>query len=198
MIAIIDYGAGNANSVKNALDYLKAKSEIVTTPEKLRKAERIILPGVGAFGFTMDSLREKRLEEPLKEAIASQKPFLGICVGLQILFDESEENPGIRGLSIFEGKVKKFRKGKVPQIGWNKIFPFPSASFKKKVFKEGYAYFVNSYYAVPADKSVIAATTAYHAPFASAIQQGNVTAAQFHLEKSGTFGIETLRRWLSC
>ncbi|HIH92152.1 TPA: imidazole glycerol phosphate synthase subunit HisH [Candidatus Woesearchaeota archaeon] len=193
MIAIVDYGAGNVNSVKNALDHLGVQSVIVTTPEELLKAKRIILPGVGAFGFMMDKLREKGLETPIKNAITAGTPLLGICVGIQVLFEESEENPGVRGLGIFRGKVLKFRKGKVPQIGWNRVHP-P----KEGIFMEGYAYFVNSYYVVPTNKKIIAATTDYHGKFASAVQSGNVTAVQFHLEKSGDFGLETLRRWLSC
>lgn len=193
MIAIIDYGAGNASSVKNALDFLGAEAIVTDNPEKILEADRIIFPGVGAFGFMMESLREKGLEEPIKKCIGTGKQFFGICLGLQALFEESEESKGIKGLGIFKGKIVKFRKGKVPQIGWNKIEPV-----KKGLFEEGYAYFVNSYYPLPEDKSIVAAETDYFGKFASCIQKENIVAVQFHPEKSGNFGMEILRRWLKC
>lgn len=192
MIAIIDYGAGNLVSVKNALDYLGVASQITSNPKDIEQAERIILPGVGSFGFMMESLRRLKLEEPLKKALISEKPYFGICLGLQALFEYSEESPGIKGLSIFKGKVVKFKQGKIPQIGWNKIEP------KNGLFTEGFVYFVNSYYAIPEDKEIIIATTEYFGDFASAIQFKNITAVQFHPEKSGEFGLELLRRWLKC
>ena len=190
MIAIIDYGSGNLNSVKNALDYLKIESKIVSTPKEIEDAKRIILPGVGSFGFMMKNLREKGLEEPIKRAIETGKPFLGICLGMQALFEESEESPGIKGLGIFKGRVVKFRKGKVPQVGWNKIIPM-----KNGIFREGYVYFVNSYYVIPKSKNIIVTTTDYFGKFASSVQYKNITAVQFHPEKSGDFGLELLRRW---
>lgn len=193
MIAIIDFGAGNLRSVKNALDYLKADSRITDNPDEITKAERLILPGDGSFGFMMKELRKKKLIKPIKESIMSGKPFLGICLGLQVLFEESEESPGIKGLGIFKGNVVKFKRGKVPQIGWNRIEPKG-----KNIFSEGYAYFVNSYYTVPQDQSIIAATTGYYGKFTSAVSYENVTAVQFHPEKSGNFGLEILRKWLQC
>lgn len=193
MIAIIDYGAGNLNSVKNALDYLGVYSEITDSAKEIEKADRIILPGVGSFGFMMNNLGKKKLTDPIKTAIRNNTPFLGICLGLQALFEESEESPGIRGLGIFKGRVVEFVKGKIPQIGWNKIIPA-----KKGIFREDYVYFVNSYYIVPKDKRIIAAKTDYFGEFVSAVQYKNVTAMQFHPEKSGDFGIEILRRWLKC
>ena len=137
MIAIVDYGAGNLKSVKNALDYLKVDGKITDKPEEIRKADRLILPGDGSFGYMMENLEKKNLINPIKSFIKSGKPFLGICLGLQGLFDESEESPGVKGLSIFKGKVVKFRKGKVPQIGWNKVI-----SKKKSIFKDDFMYFV--------------------------------------------------------
>ena len=193
MIAIIDYGAGNLRSVKNALDYFKAGSIITDKPKDVINADGLILPGDGSFGFLMDSLKKKELIIPIKNFIKSGKPFLGICLGLQALFEESEESPGIKGLGLLKGKVIKFQKGKIPQIGWNKIIPA-----KNNIFMEGYVYFVNSYYAVPKDKSAIASETDYFGKFASAIQCKNITAMQFHPERSGKFGIELLRRWLQC
>lgn len=192
MIAIIDYGAGNLVSVKNALDYLGVASKITSNAEDIEKAERIILPGVGSFGFMMKSLRKLKLEQPLKEALLKGKPYLGICLGMQALFEKSEESPGIAGLSIFKGKVVKFEQGKIPQIGWNNIKP------RKSLFKDGFVYFVNSYYPVPEDKEIIATTTDYFGDFASAVQKDNITAMQFHPEKSGEFGLDLIRRWLQC
>jgi len=141
----------------------------------------------------MKNLRKRGLINPIKNFIKSGKPFLGICLGLQALFEESEESPGIKGLSIFKGNVVKFRKGKVPQIGWNRLI------FKNNgIFKNDYMYFVNSYHVVPEDCSIIAAMTDYDGNFASAIESSKVTAMQFHPEKSGKAGIELLRRWLKC
>src|SRR3989339_1873833 len=171
MIAIIDYGAGNLKSVKNVLDYLNLDSIISDNPRDILKADRLILPGDGSFGYMMENLEKKWLVNPIKNFIKSGKPFLGICLGLQGLFEESEESPKVKGLSIFNGKVIKFREGKVPQIGWNKIFPKQNG-----IFKEDFMYFVNSYYIVPKDKYIIAATTDYNGNFVSVIQSGNITA----------------------
>ena len=146
MIAIIDYGAGNLKSVKNALDYLNVGSRITDKASDILKADRLILPGDGSFGYAMKNLKKKNLVKSIKQFIAEGKPFLGICLGLQILFEESEESPEVKGLGVFKGKVVKFRKGKVPQTGWNKIIPK-----KKNIFKEDFMYFVNSYYVVPKD-----------------------------------------------
>ena len=193
MIAIIDYGAGNLKSVKNALDYLNVGSRITDKASDILKADRLILPGDGSFGYAMKNLKKKNLVKSIKQFIAEGKPFLGICLGLQILFEESEESPEVKGLGVFKGKVVKFRKGKVPQTGWNKIIPK-----KKNIFKEDFMYFVNSYYVVPKDDSIIAAMSDYNGNFASAIQSNNVTAMQFHPEKSGKAGIELIKRWLKC
>ena len=192
MIAIIDYGAGNLVSVKNALDYLGVASKITSDAEDIERAERIILPGVGSFGFMMGSLRKLKLEEPLKKSLLKGKPYLGICLGLQALFEESEESAGIAGLAILRGKVVRFKQGKIPQVGWNTIKP------EKSLFKEGFVYFVNSYYPVPEDKEIIATTTDYFGDFVSAVQKDNITAMQFHPEKSGEFGLDLIRRWLQC
>ena len=193
MIAIIDYGAGNLKSVKNALDYLNVDNMIADKPKDILKADMLILPGDGSFGYMMENLEKKGLVNLIKNFIKSGKPFLGICLGLQGLFEESEESPKVKGLSIFKGKVVKFRKGKVPQIGWNKIF-----TKQKNIFREDFMYFVNSYYVVPKDNSIIATVTDYNGNFVSAIKSNNVTAMQFHPEKSGKAGIELLKRWLTC
>ena len=191
MIVIIDYGAGNLKSVKNTLDYLEVDSTITDKAREISQADRLVLPGDGSFGFMMESLNAKRLITPIKKFIRSGKPFLGICLGMQALFEESEESPGIKGLCVFKGKVVKFRNGKVPQIGWNNI-----TSIKKGIFRNDFMYFVNSYFAVPREKEIIAAASFYYVDFASAIQSDNITAMQFHPEKSGKQGIELLKRWL--
>jgi len=193
MIAIIDYGAGNLNSVKNALDYLEASSWIAKKPGEVKAADAIILPGVGSFGYMMKRLREVKLDIALKNRILDGTPFLGICLGMQVLFEKSEESPGVAGLCIFPGFVKRFRKGKVPQIGWNRIKPV-----KKSILQESDMYFVNSYYAVPKQRAIIAASSNYYKSFPSAIQSKNITAVQFHPEKSGTEGLKLLARWLKC
>lgn len=193
MIGIIDYGAGNLQSVKNALDKLGAESRIIENPDELSKLDRIILPGVGSFGYMMDNIRKKGLEDPIKKEIAKGKPLLGICLGLQVLFEESEESPNVKGLCIFKGKVVKFKQGKVPQVGWNEIIPT-----QEGIFEKGFAYFVNSYYVVPEDENIISVLTDYNGDFCSAVTKGKITAVQFHPEKSGEFGLDILRRWLKC
>jgi len=191
MIAIIDYGAGNVSSVKNALDFLNVKSIITSEKHEIEAADKLILPGVGSFGPTIRGMRKNKLDEVIKNQIVNGKPYLGICIGFQILFDSSEEDPNEKGLGILKGKVVKFKNGKVPQIGWNKIIP------KNNFFTEDYFYFVNSYYVIPNNNELIAATTDYHVNFASAIKKDNITAVQFHLEKSGKAGLKLLERWLN-
>ncbi|MBI3034277.1 imidazole glycerol phosphate synthase subunit HisH [Candidatus Woesearchaeota archaeon] len=193
MICIVDCGTGNLSSIKNALDFLGASSKITSNPGEIQEARMIILPGVGAFGYFMGRLREKKLEIPIKKAISEGKPFLGICLGLQVLFEESQESKGVRGLGILKGRVMRFTQGKVPQIGWNKIIPTNPG-----IFEEGFAYYVNSYYAEPADRTLIAAVSNYYGDFPCAIRQGNITAVQFHPEKSGKYGLELMKRVLEC
>jgi len=199
MIAIIDYGAGNIKSIKNALDYLGAKSKITDKAKDILEADKVVFPGVGSFGDVMATLKKKKLIMPIETAIKKGKPFLGICVGLQVLFESSEENPKVKGFGILKGDIVRFRKGKIPHIGWNRIkVKRDTLRIKKRIFKEDYFYFVNSYYVKPKDKSIIAATANYYGEFVSAIQYRNITAVQFHPEKSGKQGLDTLRRWLEC
>ena len=190
MIAIIDYGSGNIQSVKNALDSLGEISTITSSPQEVEKADKVIFPGVGSFGFAMKRLEQTGLDKAILESIKQNKPFLGICLGLQLLLESSDESPEIKGLSVLKGKCLKFQNGKVPQIGWNEIIPTPNS-----IFKRGYAYFVNSYYVVPDEKSIISTTSYYNGQFTSSIQSKNITAVQFHPEKSGDFGLEFLKRW---
>lgn len=190
----MDYGAGNLFSLQNAMGCLKAESLVTDSGRIIAMAERIILPGVGSFGFLMENLRNRELIEPLKQAISSGKPFLGICLGMQALFEESEESPGIKGLGMLKGKVRRFTMGKIPHIGWNMIIPAKPSS----LFSAGFAYFAHSYYPVPEDKEATTATTDYYGNFTSGIIDKNIAAVQFHPEKSGEFGMELLRRWLIC
>ncbi len=192
MIAIIDYGAGNLKSVENAFRFLGEETKIMNSAEEILAADRIVFPGVGSFGAMMKNLQEKNLETPIKQAISKGTPFLGICLGLQVLFDESEESPGVKGLSIFKGKVKKFREGKVPEVGWNKI-----ESKNQELLENGYYYFVNSYYVEPEEKIALS-TANYFREFVSSVQKENVLGVQFHPEKSGEQGIKFLERWLKC
>jgi len=183
MIAIID--SGNAGSVENALRYLRIDCKVTDIPEDVLAADRVILPGVGSFGGVMKKLEEKKLDTAIKKSIMQGKKFLGICIGMQVLFEKSEESEGVKGLCVLKGKVVKFNQGKVPQIGWNKA-------------NDRYMYFVNSYYAIPDDKSIVTARSEYFAEFASIIKKENISAVQFHPEKSGKDGLELLRRWAEC
>jgi imidazole glycerol phosphate synthase glutamine amidotransferase subunit len=148
---------------------------------------------VGAFGSMMKNLRSKRLDKAIVKVIWEGKPFLGICLGLQALFENSEESEGVAGLAVFKGEVVRFKKGKVPQIGWNNL-----KVKREGLLRSGFYYFANSYYAVPEDERIVSGTTDYFGEFASAIQYRNITAVQFHPEKSGKSGMEFLARWLKC
>lgn len=192
MIGIIDYGAGNLLSVKNALNYLGFESKYIRSADEFDSIEKLILPGVGSFGYCMTNIRQQDLEEPILEYIKLGKPFLGICIGMQLLFEKSEESPGIDGMAVFEGKVRQFTKGKVPQIGWNNIQPTSDCNLEP-----GYTYFVNSYYADPDDEEIVCATANYHIDFPAAVGKDNVFATQFHPEKSGDVGMNFLRSWLN-
>ncbi len=190
---IVDYEAGNLRSVANMLSYLDVPFEITSDGEKILNASRIIFPGQGHFAQAMNNLEKKGLVPVIHNACKKGIPFLGICIGLQILFEKSEEAPGVNGLGILEGEVKKFTKGKIPQIGWNKVVPVKG----NNTFKEDYFYYVNSYYVVPKDENIIAAYTDYNGKFCAAVQNGNITAVQFHPEKSSEAGLTFFKNWLN-
>lgn len=196
MIAVIDYGAGNLHSVKNALDYLGAESVITSSSTEILKADKVILPGVGSFGDAMRRLEEKKLTESIKRAADGTKPFLGICLGLQLLFESSEESPGVDGLGIFKGSVVKIPEHglKIPHMGWNNI----SLTKKSRILPQNkpYVYFVHSYYINAQDKSDVSAYTEYGERLDVAVERGNVFATQFHPEKSGEVGLGILKRFL--
>ena len=200
IVALIDYGAGNLRSVANALNELGITPRIVADAAGLEGATHLVLPGVGSFGDCMARLEERGLVSALRERIAAGMPYLGICLGYQILFEESEETPGVAGHGIFAGKVKRFEQQsglKIPHMGWNSVIPAtPDRSCWKGLGAEPYFYYVHSYFPAPADPSIIAATTTYGADtFAGAIRSGTIFACQFHPEKSQNAGIRLLRNY---
>lgn len=198
MIAIIDYGAGNLQSVKKALDYIGAKSEITYDKQKIAAASHVILPGVGSFGDAMDMIRQRGLEESIRQAASGEKPFLGICLGLQLLFERSEESPGVQGLGIFEGEIARIPSGgglKVPHMGWNSVTLQQSDGIFRSIPTDSYFYFVHSYYLKNAPQQLVAATTQYGVEIQCAVQRGLVAATQFHPEKSSEAGLTLLKNF---
>lgn len=203
MIVVIDYGMGNLHSVRKALEVAGGRVKVSSRAEDISKADKIVFPGVGSFGEAMKELNRRKLTRPIKDAIAGGKPFLGLCLGLQLLFKRSEEAPGVKGLGVLDGDVKRFRtKGlKVPHMGWNQIVQrtAPSAernAILKNVPKGSYMYFVHSYYVKPKDKKVVLTKTSYGIDFVSGIRKGNVYAFQFHPEKSQALGLKILRNFV--
>ncbi|MEO0190443.1 MAG: imidazole glycerol phosphate synthase subunit HisH [candidate division WOR-3 bacterium] len=195
MIGIIDYGAGNIHSVKNALDFLKFKSCIIKEPKDMRSVDRIILPGVGAFGFAVERLQQTGLFESIIEWLKDNRPFLGICLGMQLLFESSEESKKIEGFGIFKGYVKRFNINKVPQIGWNNIDILkksPLLGFRENPF----FYFLHSYYVNTTEKDLIIGVTEYGVKYPSIINRNNIYGVQFHPEKSGKNGLRILKNWV--
>lgn len=198
MIAVVDYDAGNVKSVEKAIEKLGAKHVLTSDPEEIRKADAVILPGVGNFGDCVNNLKERGLDTVLKEYAASGKPFLGICVGLQLLFDESEESPGVKGLGILSGKIKKFPASadlKVPQIGWNDIIE-SKGRLLEGIDRGTYFYFVHSFYLESSDPSIVTSKTEYGVTYDSSVEKGNVFATQFHPEKSSDAGLKVLSNFL--
>ena len=199
MIAIIDYDAGNMKSVEKALDYLGAEYIVTRNEEELRLADKLILPGVGAFGDAMQKLNSYGLTDVIKELVGAGKPILGICLGLQLMFEESEESPGVEGLSLMPGSIVRFDDLfglKIPQIGWNSLdFPKKSKLFEG-IEAGSYVYFVHSYYLKAKDESIVAATCEYGNHVHAAVESGNVFACQFHPEKSSDVGLHILRNYI--
>ena len=193
-IAIIDYGMGNLHSAAKALEKVGAQVKVTSDPELVRQADKVILPGVGAFGDCMKNLNERELAPVIHEVIAAGKPFLGICVGLQLLFEGSEEDPGIAGLGIFKGLVRKITAPglKIPHMGWNNLEYRTSSSLFQGLPPAAYVYFVHSYHAVPTDESCITAVTDYGGQVTAAVGRGLVQAVQFHPEKSSAVGLKIL------
>ncbi len=191
-ITLLDYGAGNLKSVTNILEFLNCEYIVTDKKEDIINAEKIIMPGQGHFGQFMGALKNTGLAECLVEKIKSGTPFLGICLGIQVLFEESAEAPGVRGLGIFPGRCERFTKGKIPQIGWNRL----KTTGNNSVLSDDYVYFVNSYHVVPDDKGIISAYANYYDDFVASIEHENVFAFQFHPEKSGKVGQGILKKWV--
>ncbi|MCQ2524272.1 MAG: imidazole glycerol phosphate synthase subunit HisH [Lachnospiraceae bacterium] len=200
MIAIIDYDAGNIRSVEKALAYLGEEAVLTRDKETILKADKAILPGVGNFKDAMVRIREYGLDEVIHEFVASKKPFLGICLGLQLMFEESEESPGEKGLCLLEGKCTKIpatEELKVPQIGWNSLeFPKESKLFKG-IEPGSYVYFVHSYYLKAKNFSDVAATAEYGVTIHAAVEKDNIYACQFHPEKSSDVGLKIIKNFIS-
>ena len=197
-IVIIDYGMGNVHSVQNALTFLGFDSNISSNPEDIQKADVLVFPGVGAFGQGMEELNKRSLVEPIKAYIESKKPFLGICLGIQLLFETSEEAPAVKGLGILKGKVVCFNAPglKIPHMGWNSLEIKKTDPIFKDINEKEYFYFVHSYYPVPDDENIIAATTEYGSEFCSMVIKENIVAMQFHPEKSQKAGLKLLQNFL--
>lgn len=200
MLAIIDYDAGNIKSVVNAFKFLGTDALVTRDPKEIMKADRVILPGVGAFGDAMRKLEEYKLTEVIRDVAGSGTPFMGICLGLQLLFDSSDESEGVSGLGILRGKIKRIPDNgvlKVPQIGWNSLtYPNKGRLFKG-IDEDSYVYFVHSYYLDADDKSIVTATTEYGTTIDASVEKDNVFACQFHPEKSAEVGMEILKNFLS-
>ena len=194
MIAIVDYDAGNIRSVENALNSLGLENVVTDDAAVIRGADRVILPGVGAFGDAMKKLSDRGLTEVIRE-VAATKPFMGICLGLQLLFEESEEAPGVPGLGILPGKIVRIPEGggrKIPHIGWNDLSMPKESPLFAGVPAGSYVYFVHSYYLQAGELSDVAATTEYGVTIHAAVQRGKLCACQFHPEKSGDVGMKIL------
>ncbi len=195
MISILDYGAGNLRSVQNTLAELGAEFELIRDSEGLRQAGKIILPGVGHFGQMMRALDQMQVRDALLERIHAGVPFLGICLGLQALFQSSEEAPGVRGLGIFDGEIRRFPVGaRVPHMGWNEIVPQPNSKLLRHFVPHPYLYFAHSFYA-PLNAAT-AATCHYMLPYTAALESNNIYGVQFHPEKSGALGLRIVRNFV--
>ena len=200
MIAIIDYGMGNIHSVNKALQIFGAKTVVTNKAKDIRASKKVVLPGVGAFEDAMLELKKQGLISALTEQIRNKKPFLGICLGMQLLFEESEEARGVRGLGILRGRVKRFvnkRGFKIPHMGWNQLRIKNECPLLRDIPDDSYVYFCHSYYPQAKDKSVMAASTDYGIDFACCVWQDNVYGVQFHPEKSQAVGLKILENFVN-
>ncbi|MGC1273585.1 MAG: imidazole glycerol phosphate synthase subunit HisH [Planctomycetaceae bacterium] len=198
MITIVDYGMGNLRSVQKAFERIGAEAVIASTPREVAAAEQLVLPGVGAFRDAIAELRRADLVAPILDHIGAGRPFLGICLGLQMLFDVSEEGGEYEGLGVVPGRVRRFPDEpgfKVPHMGWNRLKRDTDCAVFAGIPPEAHFYFVHSYHVVPDDGAVVAATTDYIIPFVSAIAKGNLFAVQFHPEKSQRHGLQILKNF---
>lgn len=200
MIAIVDYGAGNLQSVKKALDFIGAKPIITGNAAEIASASHVILPGVGSFGDAMHCMEKSGLVEAVRGAALSGRPFLGICLGMHLLFSGSEESPGVAGLGVLPGKIVKIPDSpgqKVPHMGWNSLHLTQTEGIFRGVPEDSYVYFVHSYYLQAERPEDVAATTEYAVNIHAAVQRGNLCATQFHPEKSSDVGLQLLRNFVA-
>ena len=200
MISIIDYDAGNIKSVEKALQFLGQEVVITDDRDVIMSSDKVILPGVGAFGDAMEKLRSRNLEGVIHDFVDKGRPFLGICLGLQLMFKESEESPGVTGLGLLDGRIIRIPSSeelKVPQIGWNDIRINPKSKLLAGLGEHPYVYFVHSYYLQAEHEEDVAATTEYGVTIHAAVEKGNVMATQFHPEKSSDVGLQILRNFIA-
>ena len=199
MIAIIDYDAGNIKSVEKAMHLLGQEVVVTRDRESILKADKVILPGVGAFGDAMSKIRQYNLEEVIHEVVEKGTPFLGICLGLQLLFERSDETPGVEGLHLLDGTIRRIPAApglKIPHIGWNDLtFPNKGRLFRG-IEEHSYVYFVHSFYLEAADSSIVTATTEYGARIHASVEKDNIFACQFHPEKSSRIGLKILQNFV--
>ena len=198
MIGIIDYDAGNIKSVEKALDYLGEKSMVTRDPQELLAADKVILPGVGSFGDAMENLKKYGLVPVIKKIVGDQIPFLGICLGLQLLFESSEESPGVDGLGILRGKIKKIPPAqglKIPHMGWNSLELQNNGRLFRGIPQDTYVYFVHSYYLEAEEPEIVKAVTRYGTCIHASVEKENVFACQFHPEKSSRMGLKILENF---
>ena len=198
MIAVIDYGAGNIQSVVKALRFIGCEPVLTSDPDVLDRADAAVLPGVGSFGDAMQQLHARGLVEPIRRFAASGKPFLGICLGLQLLFESSEESPGVEGLGILKGKILRIPDApglKIPHMGWNSLTLREREGIFRSCSNAPYVYFVHSYY-LKAEEDIVTARTEYGVSIDASVEKGNVFACQFHPEKSSETGLSILRNFI--
>lgn len=198
MIGIIDYDAGNIRSVEKALSYLGEKTVVSRDPDILKSVDKVILPGVGSFGQAMENLHRYELVPVIRDMIEDGKPFLGICLGLQLLFESSEESPGAEGLGILKGKILKIPSSpglKIPHMGWNSLQLQNNGRLFRNIPQDTYVYFVHSYYLQAQEPEIVKAVTGYGTEIHASVEKDNVFACQFHLEKSGKYGLEILKNF---
>lgn len=199
MIGIIDYDAGNLRSVSKALEALGETPVITRDRKLLLKADKVILPGVGSFGDAMGKLNQYGLTEVIQEIAASGKPFLGICLGLQLLFESSEESSGVKGLGLLKGQILRIPEApglKIPHMGWNSLNIAEGARLFNGIENGAYVYFVHSYYCKAEDESIVAASAEYSAHIHASVEQDNIFACQFHPEKSSSVGLQILKNFI--
>ena len=199
MIAIIDYDAGNIKSVEKAMHYLGQEVEITRDQERILAADKVILPGVGAFGDAMEKIRQYDLEGVIRQVVDRGTPFLGICLGLQLLFEESEESPGAKGLGILKGRIRRIPGGeglKIPHMGWNTLELSGNGRLFRGVPEEPFVYFVHSYYLEAEEEEIVKAVTWYGTKIHASVEKGNVFACQFHPEKSSSTGLLMLENFV--